>query len=163
MARPVAAASPGTPRGASSLSGAPGTSAPAPRACELRGSAPAPLGRPAQLTLSLPEARRSGGRRRPAPRPSSVRAATRSRKCAAPRSGAAALGAREVRGRSVLGGARSPGLAAGRRGSQVRIHSSGSLMRWLRCVPAGAPDPEVETAFGLICCVPFSRQFLVFG
>lgn len=57
-------------------------------------------------THPLSEARRSRGRRRPAAGPSSARAATRGRKCAAPRSGAAALGAREVRGRSALGGAR---------------------------------------------------------
>lgn len=63
-------------------------------------------------THPLPEARRRRGRHRPAPRPSSARAETRGRKCAAPRSAAAALGAWEVRGRSALGGprplARSP-------------------------------------------------------
>lgn len=64
-------------------------------------------------THPLPEARRSGGRRRPAPRPSSVQAATRSRKCAARRSGADALGAREVRGKSALGGARPGWLRGG--------------------------------------------------
>lgn len=149
---------PGAPRGASSLSGAPGTSAPAPRACELRGSAPGPP-RASCPTHPLPEARRSGGRRRPAPRPSSARAATRSRKCAARRSGEAALGAGGAREVRALW--RPPGLAAGRKGSRVPTHSLVSGTRWLRCVLLELLTPKWKPF--LFCLwfdfhAPFSRQ-----
>lgn len=150
----------GTPRGASSLSGAPGTSAPAPRACELRGSAPAPLGRPAQLTLS-----------RGPPEPREAQAGSEAQQCA---SGDAQPEVRRPavrRGRSRRkGGAREvharwrpPGLAAGRRG--YRAGYDAYLLKLL------TPNGNLySSAFGLIFVSRFSDVFpdvfvlfLVFG
>lgn len=105
-------------------------------------------------THPLPEARRSGGRRRQAPRPSSVRAATRSRKCPAPRSGAAALGAREVRGRSGLGGVARAGRGEKRGADSHALTPRFPNRAGCGARLVGAPDPKsrklYSSAFGLI-------------
>lgn len=61
-----------------------------------------------------------------------MRAATRSRKCAARRSGAAALGAREARRRSALGGARPAGASRG----EERVAGSHPLLRFRNALAA---------------------------